>query len=82
MAQRVGDQLVAEPDVWLQHRPQRTRRRTADTAPNYINTIIGRALYLGDRYLARKWNLISSIGMCRFVYRGILRQYALCMHKA
>ena len=28
-AQRVGDQLVAEPDVWLQHRPQRTRRRTA-----------------------------------------------------
>ena len=29
-AQRVGDQLVAEPDVWLQHRPQRTTRRTAD----------------------------------------------------
>ena len=29
VAQRVGDQLVAEPDVWLQHRPQRTRRRTA-----------------------------------------------------
>ena len=28
-AQRVGDHLVAEPDVWLQHRPQRTRRRTA-----------------------------------------------------
>ena len=28
--QRVGDQLVAEPDVWLQHRPQRTRRRRAD----------------------------------------------------
>jgi hypothetical protein len=25
-----NDQLVAEPDVWLQHRPQRTTRRTAD----------------------------------------------------
>ena len=29
-AQRVGDHLVAEPDVWLQHRPQRTTRRTGD----------------------------------------------------
>ena len=25
-----NDQLVAEPDVWLQHYPQRTTRRTAD----------------------------------------------------
>ena len=25
-----NDQLVAEPDVWLQQHPQRTRRRTAD----------------------------------------------------
>ena len=25
-----NDQLVAEPDVWLQHRPERTTRRTAD----------------------------------------------------
>ena len=25
-----NDQLVAEPDVWLQHHPQRTTRRTAD----------------------------------------------------
>ena len=32
-AQRVGDHLVAEPDVWLQHRPQHTTRRTAQMAP-------------------------------------------------
>jgi len=25
-----NDQLVAEPYLWLQHHPQRTRRRTAD----------------------------------------------------
>ena len=50
-AQRVGDQLVAEPDVWLQHRPQRKGRRTA-VARTARNASHGR-LTTGRSHLSR-----------------------------
>jgi hypothetical protein len=70
-AQRVGDQLVAEPDVWLQHRPHSVRGAGQQMAPGQciashgrLTACLSRLMRYPDRADDRRASL--------FLRRGIL----------
>ena len=81
-----NDQLVAEPDVWLQHRPQRTTRRTADGSRTAQVALHGRLtacrsrliLYpdrAADRRASRSPSVGEHCGACSRV-----SYWASCVH--